>query len=148
MSFYLDTSLVVSALGNEDFTTSSQQWLAAQEPGELFISEWVITEFSSAQALKLRTGQIQPQHRAECMAVFAQLIEKNLTVLPVSSSEFRTAARFVDQHHTGLRAGDALHLAICAQHGMRIVTLDNTLAEAATTIGVPALTARDLSPQA
>jgi len=139
LSFYLDTSLLVSALGNEEISASSQQWLAAQEAGKLFISDWVITEFSSAQSLKLRTGQIQPQHRAECMAVFAQLIEQNLTVLPVSSSEFRTAARFVDQHQTGLRAGDALHLAICAQHGMRIVTLDSTLAEAATTFGVPAM---------
>lgn len=134
---YIDTSVLVAALGNERHTETAQNWLAAQPPSDLLISDWVITEFSSALALKLRTGQIQVQHRAECLAVFAQLVERSLTVVPVSSANFRAAARFADQQHTGLRAGDALHLAICAEHGSRMVTLDQTLAAAATSLGIP-----------
>ncbi len=133
----MDTSVLVAALGNERHTETAQNWLAAQPPSDLLISDWVITEFSSALALKLRTGQIQVQHRAECLAVFAQLVERSLTVVPVSSPNFRAAARFADQQHTGLRAGDALHLAICAEHGSRMVTLDQTLAAAATSLGIP-----------
>lgn len=134
--FYVDTSVVVAALGNEPSTSSAQDWMAAQSPGALWISDWTITEFSSAQALKLRTGQIQPEHRADCLAEFARLVEESFVVVPVSSANFRTAAHFVDQHQTGLRAGDALHLAVCAQHGARMVTLDRTLAAAAITLGV------------
>lgn len=139
MNLYLDTSVLVAGLGNESRTAAIQEWLAQQTPGTLQISDWTITEFSSAMALKLRTGQFQPEHRAECLAGFAKLVEENLVVLPVAGDEFRTAARFVDQHQIGLRAGDALHLAVCAQHGARMVTLDKTLAAAAIAFGVPNL---------
>ena len=47
-----------------------QAWLAEQEPGRLAISDWVITEFSAALAMKLRTAKIEPTHRAEVLAMF------------------------------------------------------------------------------
>lgn len=145
MTFYLDTSALVAALGNEEQTENVQNWLGARPAGELHISDWVITEFSSAQSLKLRSGQIQPEHRAESLTTFTRLLEQSLIVLPVTSANFRTAARLADQHHTGLRAGDALHLAICGDHGTKLVTLDSTLAAAAITNGIPALTKNDLA---
>ena len=142
--FYLDTSVLVAALGNEQHTTAIQDWLSDRQAGELNISDWVITEFSSALALKLRSGQWQAEHRSECLATFARLVEQSLTVVPVSSANFRSAARLADQHQSGLRAGDALHLAVCAEHGMRLVTLDNTMAAAARTNAIPTQTAKIL----
>ena len=135
---YLDTSVLVAALGNEQHTVKTQNWLAEQPAEDLFISDWVITEFSSALALKLRTRQIKDHHRAECLSAFARLIEHNLTVLSVSTADFRAAARLADQPHIGLRADDALHLAICAARGLRMVTLYKPLAKAATRLAVPA----------
>jgi predicted nucleic acid-binding protein len=49
---------------------------------------------------------------------------------------FRAAAKFVDQHALGLRAGDALHLATAAEHGATVCTLDRCLAEAGPLLGV------------
>lgn len=118
MTLYLDTSVLVAALTREAETARIQDWLAAQEPERLTISDWRVTEFSSALSIQLRTGRITAVHRADALAMFAQLCADSLTILPVSRAQFRAVARFTDQFALGVHAGDALHLAICADHGV------------------------------
>ena len=91
---------------------------------------------SSALAIKLRIGQITLEHRASSLAMFNKLVAESFTVLPVTGGHFRAAARFVDQHRLGLRAGDALHLATASEHGATVHTLDHRLAEAGPVLGV------------
>ena len=133
---YLDTSLLVAALTNESETERMQRWLGQQQRSDLAISDWVTTEFSSALSIKLRAGHIGVAHRADVLATFTRLTTESFTVVPVSRLQFRTAARFVEQHMLGLRAGDALHLAICADHGATLCTLDRRLSEAGAALGV------------
>ncbi|MCL4773834.1 MAG: type II toxin-antitoxin system VapC family toxin [Burkholderiaceae bacterium] len=135
---YLDTSLLVAALTSEAMTRVAQRWLASQPAGSIAISDWVITEFSAALSIKLREKQIGAADRAEVLTAFARLAEESLEVWPVTRADYRTAARFADLHASGLRAGDALHLAVSAERGAPICTLDRAMITAARSLGVGA----------
>lgn len=115
-----------------------QTWLAAQPAGQMAVSDWVITKFSGALSIKVRAEQLSAALRADVLAAFTALVQESFVVLPVSRAAFQTAARYADQHATGLRSGDALHLAVAANHGAQIQALDKGLVQAAESLGVSA----------
>jgi uncharacterized protein len=137
--YYLDTSVLVSVLTNEPRSAAVEAWLLGHQSENLSISDWVVTEVSSALSIKIRTGALDAVQRAAVLAQFTQLVANTFVTLPVGALAFRTAARFCDQSALNLRAGDALHLAICADHGATICTLDQRLGQAAPQVGVAAI---------
>ncbi len=128
----------MAALANEAATRRVQAWLGRQPPETLLISDWVVTELTSALSIKVRSGELDAADRARLAGVFTRLRTESLTVLPINRDHFATAARFVEQFSLGLRAADAMHLAVAADHGARLCTLDRRLADAATTFAVDA----------
>jgi predicted nucleic acid-binding protein len=133
---YLDTSLVVTALVTEPSSEVVLAWLDANRAARLIVSDWVVTEFSAALCVKLRSHQIHAEAQESALAKFGDLIGGEFDCLPLSREHFRLAATFANRSLVGLRAGDALHLAIAATHSIKLCTRDRRLAEAGTGLGV------------
>jgi hypothetical protein len=55
------------------------------------------------------------------LAEFARWVEESFTLFSISSLQFRTAARFADQH--ALDCAGVPHLAVCAGEGATLCTL-------------------------
>jgi predicted nucleic acid-binding protein len=133
---YLDTSVLVAALATEVHTPRAQRWLLAAEADALATSGWATAEFSSAMSLKLRMGSIDPEGRKAALDGLAAMLSDSLVLLTIVDAYFHAAAGFADRHTLGLRAPDALHLAIAAGNGATLVTLDKRLASAGKKLGV------------
>lgn len=137
MTHYLDTSVVIALLTPEAHSDRIDTWFAAHPEAALAISPWVITEIASALSIKLRSGAIDADQRALVMARWQQMLSDSISVLPVTQPHFEAAANFAAQHALGLRAGDALHLAVAADAGCSLLTLDQVMAAAAPHVGIP-----------
>lgn len=134
---YLDTSLIVAALTSEVATPRAQPCVTAAPEVVKYISDWSLTEFSSALSIKVRSGQLTIDTRASILARFNRYVAESFVLIPVTAMHFRKAASFADDYTTGLRSGDALHLAIAATFGATVWTLDQRMSEAGPIVGVP-----------
>lgn len=134
--FYLDTSVFVTAMTPESGRRRVRTWLLEHQ-ADSFISGWVITEFASALSLKNRHARLSGDDQLLALAQFDRYVDEAAEVLAIGIADFRLAATFCADPDTGLRAGDALHLAVCAAHGLTIVTRDRSMASAATGLGMP-----------
>ncbi len=137
MRLYLDTSLIVSALVHEEASPTVHDWLADRARFRFAISDWVLTEFSAALSRKLLMRQISAGLREEAQFEFDALVARQFDILPVIREQFGMAADFAHRSAHGLRAGDALHLAIARTHALTLCTRDIKLATAGVSLGCP-----------
>ncbi len=107
--------------------------------GELVISHWTRVEFSSLLAREVRMGSLDRQAARDADAQFETVVRESFVVLLPNADDFSLAKAYLGNYETGLRAGDALHLAIARNHGAKtIYSLDKTLLKAGKLLGVPA----------
>jgi predicted nucleic acid-binding protein len=136
LTVYCDTSLIIASMTREAHSPAVWQWLGTQSERRLYVSDWSDTEVSSALSLKVRTEQISAANRIQLMEAWRASIGTSYEQLGVSPENFTTAARFIERYELGLRAADALHLAIAQSHGLAMATLDIRLRGAAIEYGV------------
>ncbi len=128
---YLDTSVLVALLANESTASKIRQWYAQADTHSLVTSDWCLTEFASALSLKVRAGQLTARQANAVHDAFEIWIAGGIRLLEVSRNAFRHGATLV-RSMPGLRAGDALHLAVMLELGIKdFATLDKGLAEKA-----------------
>jgi uncharacterized protein len=137
---YVDTSVLVALCANEAMSAAVASWYESADD-ELISGVWCVTEFASALSLKQRTGQISAEQSASAWQSFERLCATDLQLTPIEPPVFHRAAVLTLDVTSGLRAGDALHLATaldCKAHAM--AALDAALLRAAKAQGIDAVT--------
>lgn len=125
---YLDTSVVVALLVPEPRSADVQSWFASLD-GVPVGSDWLLSEFASAVAIKLRRGELTEAHARRVHKEFGLLVSSGLRLIPVSRAAFLQAAELAKQYRHGLRAADALHLAVALEAGANsVASLDGVMA--------------------
>lgn len=125
---YVDTSALVALIIPEPGSAAVSAWYAAAK-SELVSAAWCVTEFGSALGLKQRTAQLDANQARAAWERFERLVANDVRLLPVETADFHRAAMLTLDASSGIRAGDALHLACAERAGAKsLATLDKVMA--------------------
>jgi len=135
---YLDTSFVAPLVIAENCSDAVEAFVLKVKAGELTTSTWTQVELSSMVSRKVRMGDLSESQAEVVRREFDRLLGESFEILAPTAADFAAATRFLEIPKTGLRAGDALHLAIAAnRRAKRILTLDKGFLEAGKTLKLP-----------
>lgn len=132
---YLDASALVSlflADANSDVVGD----FISGFPDAIAVGDFASAEFASAASRRVRTGEITADQALRVLSVHDAWVKDQATRIPVEGADVRLAAAFVRRFELGLRAPDALHLAVCRRLGASILAFDRQQAGAARALGI------------
>jgi predicted nucleic acid-binding protein len=102
----------------------------------LALSEWSRTEFVSAVDIRVRMQTLDSIEASNVIVAFRRFAQRALVLLPVEVGDFALADQYLEEFKLGLRAGDALHLAIALNHGATICSSDRMMLKCARRLGI------------
>jgi predicted nucleic acid-binding protein len=134
LSVYLDTSVLVSLFVRDGRTDRVLNWAQTQtEPPQ--VSDWAVTEFSSALGLRRRLGQLEEADRANLELALDGWLQ-TVSRVEVGSADLALARHLMRSELIALKAPDAFHLALSLRWGSVLATTDRQLAQAAVDLGL------------
>lgn len=135
---YFDASALAAILFSEpagqsvvDHTTSTE--------AELLVSDFVVAEVSSAISRLVRMRVRTADQGDHLLGNLDDWVIASGDLIDIHPTDVREATILVRQFDLKLRAPDALHIAICRRIDARLITLDNNLAAAARSLGLPCM---------
>ena len=135
---YLDTSFIAPLVISEDSSDEIEALVAKVKPGDLGTSQWTHIEIASLVARKVRMGELTIAEADSVRSEFRKILDESFSVIPPTATDFDTARHYLETPKTGLRAGDAFHLAIAANHGAKkIWSLDQGFIKAGKQLRLP-----------
>ena len=135
---YFDTSFLAPLILPEATSDKIAIFVRGLPAEEFTVSHWTGVEFSSLIAREVRMGGLDAQAGMRADARFEAMVEESFSVLLPSADDFGLAKRYLGRFETGLRAGDALHLAVAAnRRAAAIYSLDKMLLKAGKILELP-----------
>ena len=134
---YFDTSFLAPLILQEATSAVIEQFMAGLPVGKMAVSHWTRVEFSSLLAREVRMGGLDHQTALAADAQFERIVAESFVVLLPNIHDFNLAKDYLGTPGSGLRAGDALHLAIAKNHRVEaLYSLDKTLIKAGHGVGL------------
>lgn len=118
---YLDTNVIVPLVVPELTSKAIRSWFEGVADRPLTTSAWTLTECASAMGIKVRERRLSPTEAEAALRLVEEIAERSLTVVVPSHADFALAGRYLRRYALGLRAGDALHVAVAANAGAETV---------------------------
>ena len=135
---YFDTSILAPLFLQESSSARVERFVAGLPAGELAVSHWTRVEFSSLLAREVRMGALDSPAARDADTQFETVVTESFVVWLPNADDYSRAKEYLGNHDTGLRAWDALHLAIAKNHRAEaIYSLDKTLRNAGSALGLP-----------
>lgn len=100
------------------------------------ISDFGALELASAIGNRLRSGTLSGDEAAMILAEFDSWHPDACTMITMASEDMTMATAIVRRFDLGMRAPDALHLAMCVRSGADLLTYDAAQAKAAAALGL------------
>ncbi|MBV8938152.1 MAG: type II toxin-antitoxin system VapC family toxin [Alphaproteobacteria bacterium] len=132
---YLDASVLIALLAEEPTSGAVRRFLRAHREDRL-VSDFAAAEVASAISRLLRMRLLTEEEGSIRLADFDAWRAAATSAADVHAADARLAYIYVRRFDLGLRAPDALHLAIARRLDATLVTLDRRLAIAANQLGV------------
>jgi predicted nucleic acid-binding protein len=133
---YIDTSVWCAFCFNEIEAPGARDWLAQASLDHAATAVWTRTEFASAAALKLRVKGQSTAAVNQAVKTFEDAVAMTHS-LDVIYDDFLYAAELCNTSETGLRAGDALHIAVALRRDCKfLASLDKVMNASAKQLGL------------
>ena len=135
---YFDTSFLAPLILPEATSDPIAGFFDALPPEDLAVSQWTRVEFASLLAREVRMGGLDSAAAHEADARFEGMVRDSFIVILPNPDDFDRARDCLNRFETGLRAADALHLAIAWNRGSEaIYSLDKRMIAAGKKLGLP-----------
>jgi uncharacterized protein len=135
LSAYLDASVLLPTLIVEPTTEAVFEYLGRGDR-EFLVSDFAAAEVASALSRLVRMALLTEADASARLADFDAWRGATSSPTDIEASDVRLAYIYVRRFDLGLRAPDALHLAITRRLDVTLVTLDRRLINAASALGV------------
>ena len=135
---YVDASALVAVILKEPDSHCVDRVMRATSDS-LLLSDLCVAECSSAIAINGRRDRLDVTTVGLLWDRFDAWVSTFAERTTIEPYDVQAANALVRQYELKLRAPDAIHIAAAARLGARLITLDQRMATAAKTLGIPCI---------
>jgi len=136
LSVYVDASALRPLFIQAQMTSRAHELLRGNV---IIISDFAIAEFSAGVARRTRGGEIDKSGAASVLAALDTWTVNASRREPLTAGDVNVAINLVRRLDLGLRAPDAINIAVAQRCEAILLTFDQKMARSAKLLGIPVI---------